>query len=334
MTKTILSFFIATVLFSSVSAQTNLSKYRIEGRVQGYPNGTKLYLHDVTDGSYKPIDSTIIVNDRFSFSGYIKTVYLKSGISTADFSDRVIFWLEKGQTSFLAGKGNFKKAIIEGTKIQGEQNKLNRQLDTAKNAEAVECLFIRNNPGSVISAYILSVYCSSWKKDTVSTLYNALSKDFKTTGYGKKVFDYLSLNRNLKIGDRYVDFAQKDTSNKWVKLSAFKGKVVLLEFWGSWCGPCREENPELVKIYNEFKANGFEILGVAAETDKRQWMNAIKTDGLTWTNVTDLKGGSNKAAMIYGVAGYPTNFLIDKTGIIIAREVYGEDLRNWLLKIL
>ena len=104
-----------------------------------------------------------------------------------------------------------------------------------------------------------------------------------------------------------MDFAQKDTSNKVVKLSDIEGKIVLLEFWGSWCGPCREENPLLVKIYNEFKQKGFEIFGVASETDKLQWKKAIKADGLTWTNVTDLKGSNNKAAMIYGVSGYPTN---------------------------
>ncbi len=333
-TKPIPFVFIATIFLSSVTVQTKPSKFNIEGKVQGYSNGTKLYLHDLSDGSYKQIDSTIISNDQFSFSGYIKTKYLRSSISTTDFSDRASFWLEKGLTSFEANKGNFNKAVIKGAKIQDDQNRLKKIIDTAKNVHEAEYLFVKNNPASVISAHILSVYCSSWEKETVSTLYKSFSKKVKATGYGEKISAFISLNRDIKVGDEFVDFKQKDSSDKSVKLSDFKGKVVLLEFWGSWCGPCREANPSLVKLYNEFNQKGFEIVGVAAETDKQKWINAIKTDGLTWVNVTDLKGSDNKAAMIYGISGYPTNFLIDKSGTIIAKEVYGEELRKLLLKIL
>jgi len=171
-------------------------------------------------------------------------------------------------------------------------------------------------------------------KDTVSVLYNSFSKEVKSTDFGKKIFDFLSLNQNIKIGDKFVDFSQTDTSNKKINLSDFKGKVILLEFWGSWCGPCREENPSLLKIYNDYRSMGFEIFGVATETDKKQWIKAIKTDGLTWTNVTDLKGSRNKAALIYGVSGYPMNFLIDRNGTIVAKEVYGDNLRKLLIKIM
>lgn len=131
-----------------------------------------------------------------------------------------------------------------------------------------------------------------------------------------------------------MDFSQTDAKNNLVKLSDFHGKIVLLEFWGSWCGPCRESNPELVKIYNEFKNRGFEILGVGAETSRDVWLKAIEKDKLTWTNITDLKGDKNTVALMYGVSYYPTNFLIDKKGNIIARDLQGDKLRKMLKQIL
>jgi peroxiredoxin len=335
MTKTTLLFFAETLFVFCVFGQTKMTTFKIEGKIQGFDNGTKLYLSDLTDGSYNnQIDSTIIQDNQFNFKGNIKTKYLKSAISTTDFQDRATFWLESGLTSFSADKGNFKKAIILGSKIQSDQNTLNKIRDTIENTEAIDYLFIKNNPSSIISAHTLISYCNTWSKNTISILYNAFSKDVKLSDYAKKVFDFISLNREIKIGDKFVDFSQSDTANNSIRLSDFKGKVILLEFWGSWCGPCREENPALLKIYNDFSTKGLEIFGVASETDKKQWIKAIKTDKLTWVNVSDLKGSSNKAVLIYGVSGYPTNFLIDRNGVIIAKDVYGEDLRKMLLKNL
>ncbi|HJV20522.1 MAG TPA: AhpC/TSA family protein [Sediminibacterium sp.] len=334
MINKITCFFISTLFLISSYGQGKIAKFKIDGKIQGYNNGTLLYLHDLSDGSYKKIDSTVIANDIFTFSGQLKTKYLKTAISTNDFADRTTFWLEKGLTLFTAEKDRFNKAVIKGSKIQEDQNSLNKLIENSENIKEAEYCFVKHNPNSIISAYVLSVYCSSWNKETVSVLYKSFSKEVKQTVFAKKIFAFLSLNRNLKIGDKFVDFSQKDTAGKVVKLSDIKSDCILLEFWGSWCGPCREENPSLVKIYSEFKQKGFEILGVASETNKHQWTKAIRADGLNWINVSDLKGSGNKAAMIYGVSGYPSNFLIDKGGTIIAKDVYGDDLRNWLLKIL
>jgi peroxiredoxin len=326
--------YFSVLLFSSNSfGQRKISTFKIEGTVSGFSNGTKLYLNDATV-NLKQIDSAYINEGKFVFKGNLKKAYLNANISTTDFADRVYFWLESGITYFSADKEKFNNAVIKGTKIQDEQNELNKLRDTLMNTEQVDYSFIKSNPNSIISASVLAIYCNSWGKDTVTTLFKVFSKEVKASAYGREINDFISFNRNIKIGDKFVDFSQKDMAGKNVKLSDFKGKVVLLEFWGSWCGPCREQNPSLLEIYTEFRKMGFEILGVATEANKNDWIKAIKADGLTWTNVTDLKGSANKAAIVYGVSGYPMNFLIDRNGIVIAKEVYGEALREILLKIL
>lgn len=194
--------------------------------------------------------------------------------------------------------------------------------------------FIIDHPNSIISAHVLSVYASAWGKDTVSMLYKGLSENIKQSSYGKDVAEFISLNKNPKVGDRYVDFTQKNTKGVDVSLSDFAGKVILLNFWGSWCGPCRENNVGLVKLYKEFKDQGFVIFGVAADGGKKEWLDAIAKDQMTWPNVTDFNGPKNKAALAYGIYKFPTNYLIDRKGILVAMDLYGDALRTRVKEML
>lgn len=333
--KIILAFMLTSIYILTTSFQNQKrNTYQINGSVTGFTDSTLLYLDDVTDGNFNHIDSTYIIDRKFMFKGSLKNQIIKGYIRTKDFQDRFSFWLENAVIYVTAEKGKFKDAIIKGSKTQDEQSKLNSVLDASKDRKKEELQFVQHNPNSIISGSILSTYSSTWGKDTTAMLYKRFSKELKNTFYGKKILDYITLNKNVKIGDKYANFLQQDKYGKSINLSDFGGKIILLEFWGSWCGPCREGNPQLVKIYNDFNDKGFEILGVAAETNKEQWLKAIDTDKLPWTNVTDLNGDKNKAALIYGVSYYPTNFLIDRTGTIIAKDLSGEKLREQLLKIL
>ena len=117
-------------------------------------------------------------------------------------------------------------------------------------------------------------------------------------------------------------------------MSELNGKVILLEFWASWCGPCRQENPNLVKTYNIFNPKGFEIFAVSLDEDKESWLKAIQEDNLKWKHVSDLKGSRNEASLIYGINGIPDNFLISENGEIIGRNLRGDKLNQKLKEIL
>lgn len=327
--------FIVCTFVYSIAQQGD--SYHIMGSVSGFKDNTMLYL-EVTPSTEEPetIDSVFIQAGTFSFRGRLKSKAGRALIRTADFSDYTIFWLEPSSIQFTAQKGKFRDAIITGSSPQNEQNALVAFLNTIpeKKRDTYRKQYIRQHPNSLISVHMLSSLSKTWGKDTTAVLYNRLSEEMKSSAYGKAALNFIQLSQSVGIGDRYADFEQGDTTGKPVRLSDFEGKVVLLEFWGSWCGPCRKSNPELEKVYQEFKAKGFEILGVASDTSRDAWLTAIEQDGISWTNVSDLQGSQNKAAVIYGINYYPSNFLIDRTGKIIARDLKPGKLRERLKKIL
>ena len=136
------------------------------------------------------------------------------------------------------------------------------------------------------------------------------------------------------VGSQAPEFSMADASGKQVALSSFKGKYVLIDFWASWCGPCRAENPNVVANYNKFKNKNFTILGVSLDEDKSKWQDAFKKDNLTWSHISDLKGWNSASVPLYGFDGIPYNVLIDPSGKIIATELRGEELGKKLGEVL
>lgn len=331
--KKLITIILFTYLPCFSFAKENAERYTINGVLNGFLDNTYIYL-DVETPSGKSTDSTRIVNNKFLFTGVLKEDAVQVIVHTAKFTDYKFFWLENEVISFTAEKGHFRSAVITGSRTQELDAALAMAIEKSGKKEEENINFINAHPASIISISLLDIYGSTWGKDVTSKLYKNVTRELKETAYGKHVAEFLLLNKNLKIGDQAVDFSQQDTSGVTLNLFDFKGKVVLLEFWGSWCFPCRKGNPALVKTYSDFKDKGFEIFGVAAESSKDDWLKAVKQDGLHWPNVSDLKGDNNKAALIYGVSYYPCNYLIDRSGKLIAKDLRGDELVKKLRSLL
>lgn len=172
----------------------------------------------------------------------------------------------------------------------------------------------------------------NFNPDTALAKFAQFSPSLKASPLGKKCMTMITIGQNTNIGVIAQDFSQNDTTGKTVKLSDFRGKYVLVDFWASWCKPCRAENPNLLKAYNKFKDKNFTILGVSLDDEqtRRAWTGAVQKDGLPWTQVSELKGFEGKAAKLYGITAIPSNFLIDPNGKIIARNLRGEELEKKL----
>lgn len=206
----------------------------------------------------------------------------------------------------------------------------------ARNNAAVKGL-IRKNPTSVVSAFALGtpqLFNADENFGFADSVATQLKKAQPNSRYTKTLVQTLEPLRKTAIGTVAPDINLTNPEGKTVALSSLRGQYVLLDFWASWCGPCRAENPNVVKTYEQYKGKKFTIYGVSLDQDKGKWEKAIQADGLTWTHVSDLKGWQSAAGQSYGVTSIPMNFLLDPQGRIIAKNLRGEALASKLASVL
>lgn len=195
--------------------------------------------------------------------------------------------------------------------------------------------YIRQHPESYFSLVALKEIAGSRiDYNAIAHVFNGLAAAVKNTKAGVDFAKRLEIAKATAVGAMAPDFTQNDVAGKPVSLSGFKGRYVLIDFWASWCGPCRGENPNVVKAYQQYKDKGFTILGVSLDQNKEAWLKAIEADNLTWTHVSDLKYWNNAVAQQYGIRSIPANFLLDKEGKIIVSDLRGEALEKKLAELM
>jgi thiol-disulfide isomerase/thioredoxin len=353
MKQTFLIFFTFISLFASAKDST----YIINGRFDDIKSGT-VYLSIY--GSEEKQETARIIDGAFSFKGVIPQP-AKAVLSLKDKPDYFVFYVEPG-TINLSGKASSLKNIVVSNSQINDQDKLLKQplqpilqweeseakaYQEAANKKDIKVLdsldevdfkilhekrklvasFIKDHPDFLISAFaIADNYAYYAEADEVEPLYNLLNDDIKNSSKGQEVKKMLDLYKTVAMGMIPPDITQPTPKGTLMSLSSLKGKYVLVDFWASWCGPCRRENPNVVKLYNEFKNKGLEIFGVSYDLKKANWEKAIKDDGLVWYHVSDLKGWQNATSDLYGIKAIPSNLLLNKDGRIIAKNIFGEKL--------
>jgi len=328
----------------SDSTITSNGKFKFEGVATDEPGAARMIV-DYTAQS-KPYGATFGTTTYF----YVAEEAIKMKADTtmenvkyfnSPVNDQYNVYMDAigGSVPQLAAKMNklFAAATPEQQKdpnFKAEMDKKYRAMLDEHQWKQIE--FARENPTNYFAIVALRDGTGqTFDVAETQALYDNLSEEVKSTMPGKAFVLRLQAAQTTNIGNTAPDFTQNNVDDKPVSLSDYRGKYLLVDFWASWCHPCRGENPNLVKAYAKYAKDGFEILGVSLDDQltKEAWFKAIETDGLTWTNVSDLKGWNNQAAQLYGVRAVPTNYLIDPKGKIVAKNLRGEELNKKLAEL-
>lgn len=288
-----------------------------------------VYLQKFHNKMFTTIDSVKVVDGKFSFKTKIKLPELY-GLSVNTTNTPLYIFLEKTPiTVKLSPAKYYSNSVVEGSASQDlfEVYKKTQNVDISK--------FITEHPGSIVSAYVLY---RNWSyrltPDQILQNIALLDKSQQNSTYVKELKELVTVLNGLAIGKKAPDFVSKDPEGKSVRFSENLKGYTLVDFWASWCGPCRKENPNIVAAYKEYHDKGFNIIGISLDKKKENWIKGIQDDHLDWLQVSELIYWNSEIAKLYGVRAIPANYLVDSKGIIVARNLRGEELQTTLKALL
>jgi peroxiredoxin len=356
--KKVFALFLTISIVLSCS-EPNEKNFKISGTLSGLDEG-ELILQKRGDDGYYDIDTAILKEGKFEFVMAMQqpeAFYLK-----IDEKRPLVFLAGDDDIIINADIENLKEASISGSIAQDQYNdykssvaefdersdklydvyKEARKSGETRLADSLEALmdeiyeekgefiksYIANNSSSYAGPYVVSRNLYRYELPELTEIVDNIDTSLNEYVYVKKLNDRIEILKSVEVGQPAKDFAMEDTAGNSVNLNSFRGKYVLVDFWASWCGPCRRENPNVVAVYNDYKDKGFDVLGVSLDKNKEAWLEAIDDDDLTWTHVSELTGWKSSAGKLYGVLSIPSNVLVDPDGIIVARNLREEALRE------
>ena len=316
-------------VFLLASCQETPKGYVINGVVENMPDG-KIYLKTFRNKMFFDVDTADIKDGKFTFKGEVSQPLLY-GLATEDMNYPVQLFVEN--TNMDVTLGNDGETIIVqnspvNTIFQENQSKV------FEKGFDIDSLISKYPDSPAAAFYLYRYFTYQLPLDQLKATRAKISPTLADCPYVKDLDGIIGQLENVQIGKTAPEFSLPDTAGVAVSLCDFRGKYVLLDFWASWCPPCRRENPNVVKAFQDYKDKNFTIIGISLDNNKDKWLKAIADDNLTWTHVSDLKYWDSEIPALYGVRGIPANVLLNPDGVIIAKNITGEDLPNTLKEVI
>lgn len=335
--------------------------YRLDGKnvLDSVPLNNGVF--QFTGNVASPVNARLLLDHKgvgigkLGRSADMLSLYIDNGTITVDAADSVKKAKVSGSkinqealayNDFIGGPDKLMNAINSEYAAASEEKRNDPEFRKAlqerygkasEEKKALQQKFIRENPASYFSLVALTETAgSSIDVAKIEPVFNGLADGLRKSTAGMAFAKQIEAARATSVGAMAPAFTQNDVNDKPVSLASFKGKYVLIDFWASWCGPCRAENPNVVDAFNQYKNKNFTVLGISLDNPgkKDAWLGAIEKDQLNWTQLSDLNGWNNAVAKQYGIRSIPQNFLVDPNGKIIAKNLRGEELHKKLKEIL